>query len=139
MNSPGGGAGTSSTGARLTFSELAPHVRLLTLAGELDYFSAPTLMEAFQREVDEAQTHYVVDLDAVSYLDTSGLGFLLSLLESCRQRDGELVVVASRPHLLRVLSKTNLDRVLTCVTTIPEAVDRLPEPPPPARKSPRRR
>jgi anti-sigma B factor antagonist len=67
--------------------------RLLTLVGELDLASAPLL----DRELAEAESanerRLVVDLSGVEFIDSIGLGLLVSANERSRQRGCEFSCV----------------------------------------------
>ena len=56
-----------------------------------------------------------VDLHKVDFLDSSGLGALVSLLKAVRP-DGELVLFGVRPSLREILRLTHLDSVFPCET-----------------------
>lgn len=55
----------------------------------------------------------VVDMGRVDFLDSSGLGALVSLLKATRPT-GELVLFAVRPSVREILRLTHLDSVFAC-------------------------
>ncbi|HXG74948.1 MAG TPA: anti-sigma factor antagonist [Gaiellaceae bacterium] len=99
---------------------------LLLAEGELDAYAAPDL-EAELRRLTEA-TGGVLDLSAVSFLDSTALGVLV---RACRQLPGhgcDLRVVLPRGTARRIFEITALDRVLPVETTREAAVAALSSP-----------
>ncbi|HEY3997742.1 MAG TPA: STAS domain-containing protein [Candidatus Xenobia bacterium] len=103
--------------ARLVGTRLSPTRCLLTVVGALDYYSAPEMSHDFHQYIDDGLTDYILELDGATHIDSSGLGFVISVYHSVRARDSHLVVVVSNTRYLNLLSKTRLDQVLTIVST----------------------
>jgi anti-anti-sigma factor len=53
----------------------------------------------------------VVNLEKVDHIDSGGLGILVGLFISARNRGGELKLVSPDEHVKDVLRRTNLDTV----------------------------
>lgn len=94
--------------------ETEPHgaTTLLVLRGDLELNTAPDLREALVGVIGE-RARIVVDLEAVDFLDSAGLGILVGGLKRARERDGDLELVCSSRAVLRPLQLTGLDRVFT--------------------------
>ena len=85
---------------------------LVVLRGDLDLATAPELRECLVKIIDEG-ARIVVDLDAVDFLDSAGLGILVGGLRRARTRGGDLELVCSHGQVLRPLEITGLDRTFT--------------------------
>jgi anti-anti-sigma factor len=85
---------------------------VLKAVGRLNMVSAPQLKTAVDEVVAEGGTHVVVDLSGVEFIDSSGLGAIVSGLKSLRQAGGDLRIAAAGEQVLAVLHLTNLDRIL---------------------------
>ena len=97
----------------------APHVTpfdhgaIVTLSGELDAYDAPTLRERFAEVAAEhAGTVVVLDLTAVTFLDSTALGTVVGLLRRVREAGGALRVVLPVGEARRIFELTSLDRSL---------------------------
>jgi anti-sigma B factor antagonist len=97
----------------------APHVTsfddgaIVTLSGELDAYDAPTLRERFADVAGEHAGRVVVlDLTAVTFLDSTALGTIVGLLRRVREGGGELRVVLPESEARRIFELTALDRTL---------------------------
>jgi anti-anti-sigma factor len=64
----------------------------------------------------------VVNLEKVDHIDSGGLGILVGLFISARNRGGELKLVSPDKHVNDVLQRTNLDTVFKVYANDEEAV-----------------
>jgi anti-sigma B factor antagonist len=80
--------------------------------GRLNMVAAPRLRELITEIVLSGSTRIVVDLSSTEFIDSSGLGALISGLKTARQAGGDLRIAAPTPQVETVLSLTNLNRVL---------------------------
>ena len=62
-----------------------------------------------------------VDLGPTTFIDSSGLGALVSGLKTCRQAGGDLRIAAAGEQVRTVLKLTNLDRILRTHDTVEDA------------------
>lgn len=83
---------------------------LLRLAGRLDAANAPALERTLTAARGEAP-RLLLELSAVDFLDSSGLGALVGALKSCRRAGGDLRLAAPSAPVARLLRLTALDRV----------------------------
>jgi anti-sigma B factor antagonist len=95
---------------------------VLAVAGEVDLASAPSFRRAAIEAAGDAG-RVVVDLTACDHLDSVGVGLLLGLHKRLRERSGSLVVVCPEPRVRRVLELTEVDRIITVVDRIDDAVE----------------
>jgi anti-sigma B factor antagonist len=92
-----------------------PHEQgvVLSLSGELDAYDAPALRTSFGELVrDHPGGVVVLDLADVSFLDSTALGTIVSLLRRVRESDGELRVVLPETAARRIFEVTALERAL---------------------------
>ena len=93
-------------------SEELGGIPVVHVSGEVDVSTAPVLHDALAA-VPESSARVVVDLSAVTFLDSTGIGVLVAAL--MRLRDGPsagtLGLVVTRPHLNKVLEVTGLTTI----------------------------
>lgn len=100
-------------------AELVTDLRLcasgatITVRGEVDVHTAPALRERLAEIVNQGEARIVVFLDAVSFIDSVGLGVLVGAHKAQAGRGRDLELVCSEPRVLRVLHLTGLHRVFT--------------------------
>ena len=95
---------------------------VLACTGRLDMVSAPDVRAAVQRSVAAGRARIVVDLAGVTFIDSSGLGMLVSGLKTARQASGDLRIAAAGQQVRTVLDLTNLSRILRPYATVEEAM-----------------
>lgn len=105
--------------------ETSPHGTDATVVrcdGRLTMVTAPALKTAVTAAVADGRPRVVVDLSGVGFIDSSGLGALVSGLKETRQAGGDLRIVGATAQVLTVLGLTNLDRVLHPYAQLEDAV-----------------
>ncbi len=95
-----------------TVKDLGGGVAVLHLDGRLNMVSAARLREAVTSTVAKGNTRIAVDLADVDFMDSSGLGALISGLKTARQAGGDLRIAAPSEQVKLVLQLTNMERVL---------------------------
>ncbi len=84
---------------------------VIDVGGEVDILTAPKLREQIHHAIDRGEKDLIVDLLDVSFMDSSGLGVLISALKRTKEVGGSLTVVAATRPVTNVLSLTGLDKV----------------------------
>ena len=85
---------------------------IIVATGRLDMVAAPQLKALVQGAVAEARMPVVVDLAAVQFIDSTGLGALISGLRVTRQVGSDLRIAGAGTQVLSVLAMTRIDRVI---------------------------
>lgn len=86
-------------------------VTVVHVGGEIDVYTAPLLRERLDEQIAAGRIHLVVDLEGVTFMDSTGLGVLVGRLKLIRARKGTLRLVCSSQRILKVFSITGLDKV----------------------------
>jgi anti-anti-sigma factor len=81
----------------------------------LNLVSAPGLTAVVNEVIAFGRPHIIVDLSGTEFVDSSGLGALVSSLKKARQAGGDLRIAGLAPQVRAVFELTNLDRVLKTV------------------------
>ncbi len=94
----------------LTVSERADHT-LVTLRGELDL---ATQGEFRTRVIDllvSGSTDLVVDLSALTFLDSTGIGALIGIRRRAHALQGSLILVCPTAAVMKLFTITGLEKV----------------------------
>jgi anti-sigma B factor antagonist len=102
-------------------TERQPKQCEMTLRGEIDVYTAPKLKEELVAVIESGCANVVIDLEGVTFIDSSGLGVLVSALRRARERDGAVRVVCTRENILKIFRITGLDKVFPVFSDITEA------------------
>ena len=84
---------------------------VVSVGGEIDVYTAPKLREALLELVNAGRYQLIVDVEAVDFLDSTGLGVLVGGLKRVRANDGNLRVVCTQERLLKIFRITGLTKV----------------------------
>lgn len=103
---------------------VSPDAALLTLSGEVDVNTVPGWQEMATEALQHKPSTVVVDLSAVTFMDSSGLGVLAVLVRATRGTGATLYAVRPCPVVRRVITVCGLDGYFTFVD---EADARLAE------------
>jgi anti-sigma B factor antagonist len=95
---------------------------IVSIAGEIDLDTAPTLREELLRVLSNGPLHLILDMAKVSFLDSSGLGVLVGTLRRARMLGGTVSIAAPIRQVLEVLEITGLDAVFPVHDTVDDAV-----------------
>lgn len=87
------------------------HVEL-AVSGEIDLSTAGDLRTAVNAELDGHAGRVVLDMAAVSFIDSSGLNALIEVHQALGDRGGSLVVRSPSQAVRRLFEITALDRVI---------------------------
>jgi anti-sigma B factor antagonist len=98
-----------------------PGCTVVEVRGELDMATSVQLQESLRRLVDAGDRHLVVDLAEVGFMDSSGLGALVTVFQTLTDADGWLRLAAVQPTVRRVLSITSVDRAIGVYDSVEEA------------------
>jgi anti-sigma B factor antagonist len=100
-------------------------VTVLAPTGRLDIAGAAALKEAIGEAVKNAPPKVVIDMEGVSFVDSTGLGSVIAALKQIRNSQGELRLAAPNQQVRVVLELTTLDRVFPYYATVEEALTGL--------------
>ncbi|MEV3860122.1 STAS domain-containing protein [Streptomyces sp. NPDC050095] len=89
-----------------------PHGPVVALTGDLDYESAPLLLDALPRIDVTAGGTVTLDLAAVRFFDSGGINALLRARTALQERGAGLTVRRLSPVVERIFRITGLDTVL---------------------------
>lgn len=98
---------------------------VVAVSGEVDVYSAPALKDSLTELLQSGVVTVIVDLSAVAFLDSTGLGALVEARSATTEAGGSLPLVCSQERILKLFAITGLDGVFTIHPTVDEAVTAL--------------
>lgn len=106
---------------RTQVSEIAGWT-VVSLYGELDVATSPELRELLVRLVGDGAERLVLDLEGVDFLDSTGLGTIISVLKRVRTHGGDLRLVSTQARITRLFEITGLDKAIPLLPSLDAAV-----------------
>ncbi|GIN38248.1 MULTISPECIES: anti-sigma F factor antagonist [Heyndrickxia] len=106
--------------------EVKQKVLCIRLSGELDHHSAESLRENVNQAIENYQIqHLVLNLEQLTFMDSSGLGVILGRYKQIKQKNGEMVVCAISPAVKRLFEMSGLFKIIRLDESEKFALERL--------------
>jgi anti-sigma B factor antagonist len=106
-------------------TELRNNVLVVHVAEKrVDASKAPVFKDEMTKCIDSGQNQIVLDLSGVDFIDSSGLGAIVSCLKRIGPR-GSLAVAGATGAVSRLFSLTRMDRVFALHDSVDAAVEQL--------------
>jgi anti-sigma B factor antagonist len=93
------------------------------IKGDIDINSSPDIRNAFEKVVKTKAMKVLVNLNGVSYVDSSGLATLVEMLKKTRSYGGKLRISNLEPKVKSLFEITKLEKLFEIFETAEEAVE----------------
>lgn len=100
-------------------------VALMALAGELDLATCPRVAAVVDSVLADGLDCVLVDLDALTFCDSTGLGALLSASRVVTAAGGSFVLAGARGPVHKLLVLTHIEAALVLEAEVQPALQRL--------------
>ncbi len=97
-------------------------VTVVQISGEINISTSPELRKLFEKE---ALKKIVVDLEKVTYIDSSGLATLVEILKRTKNQGGSLGLSGMSDKVKSLFEITKLDKLFKIFQSQEEAVTRV--------------
>lgn len=94
---------------------------VVELVGELDVYTARSLRGVLDHTPRADRRRIAVEMSRLEFLDSSGLGVLVSAMKQAQALGGGLCMVRPRERILKTLRITGLIRVIPPFDDLPKA------------------
>jgi anti-sigma B factor antagonist len=97
----------------------APGAQVFTLAGPVTLPNLFTLQAELRN--GELPKSVILDLSAVPYMDSAGMGAIVNYFVHCQNRGVKLIAVGICSRVHELFKMTKVDTVIPCFPTVEEA------------------
>ena len=94
------------------FRDLKEH-KIIELKGDIDYFSVSELKNAIFKLIHEKTPSIILDLQKVEYMDSSGLGLIVTAHRVMSNYNGKISLVNVCDDIRVILKLATVDTLLT--------------------------
>jgi len=98
-------------------------VTVLDVDGQLIVGNRQELKKAVLNELEKGERKFLVDFTNTGYIDSSGLGVLVSLSKKIREQEGELRLASLNEDLRTLFELTKLDTLFRIADSREEALE----------------
>jgi anti-sigma B factor antagonist len=102
-------------------NDLDGHTSVVSVEGELDLSSAPSLKWTLIDLLDAGRSQLVVDLSLTTFMDSTALGVLIGVNRSL-DVGARLAIVCTQANVLRIFEFSGLDGAFAIFSTLDEAL-----------------
>jgi len=103
-------------------TQISGDVCILHCSGRIVFGDEGAALRERGRNILAGTPKVVVDLNEVDYIDSGGLGILVGLWVSARNKGGELKLVSPTQRIKELLRRTSLAQIFRVYVNIDEAV-----------------
>lgn len=84
---------------------------LLTLSGEMDMYYTPKFKEEALQAYNKNPRDIVIDAEKLDYLDSTGLGGFIHLMNAVKQNGHTITLVGLQSNVKKLFTITKLDKL----------------------------
>lgn len=106
----------------ISHETLVNAVQLVTIQGRLDQSLNPELEEYLNRLLADGHYHLIVDLTAVTYINSGGLRCLISAWRQIQPHNGRLMLCGLNERLQEVFNMIGFDKLFPIYPTRDETI-----------------
>jgi anti-sigma B factor antagonist len=107
---------------------IAKTIAVIKPSGLLDGVKAPTFRQEIDTAIQTGCLWICVNLEEVTFLDSSGLGALVAALKSARSAGGDLYLCGLNKQVQMVFELTSMDRAFRIHETMEDLFSTIAEP-----------
>ena len=96
---------------------------IFDINGEIDLYNAPEIKDQIKAMMDKGKVNIIINLDKVSYIDSSGIGVLISSLSNLKKAGGCLKIINVYASVRKVFELTKLTSFFDIYDSEQEAID----------------
>lgn len=96
---------------RIRVSEAGDAGVTIALAGDVDVYTTPEVLRELRTLLERGRTSVVVNLEKVTYIDSTGLGALLEVMRRARSLGGGLSIVTQDRRTVHLFESFGLSKV----------------------------
>ncbi|CAM5625709.1 STAS domain-containing protein [Streptomyces pilosus] len=100
-------------------------VALLTVEGYLDVDTATEFQHHLANQLHHGRRHFLLDLTAVPFMDSSGMNIILRVYQEARDLPGSVHIISPAPAVRRILDLTGVSITVPVSESVEEALERV--------------
>ena len=83
----------------------------INLGGELDVSTSDKLKEYLHKLADQEMLDMKINLENLEYIDSTGLGVMISVLKKLKVGNKEIYIINPRNNVRKIFNITGLDKI----------------------------
>ncbi len=83
----------------------------VTLSGDLDIYATSAFKEELSKLLDKENKDIVIDCENLNYIDSTGLGALISVYQNVSENGHGIRLKNTKPNIKKIFEITRLDEI----------------------------
>ena len=97
-------------------------IYIIDIEGEMDLYNAFKLKELVGKMLDRGIRLFIINMDKVDYIDSSGIGALIFVSSALKKRNAKLVITNIHGSVKKVIELTKLTGYFPMKETLKEGI-----------------
>lgn len=97
-------------------------VQVIHIPDRLTSDTSDVLKKMLKEFVDNGRYKIVMDLEKTDYMDSSGLGAIVSKIAATRSKNGDIRLANPKKYVINLLELTHIDQIIKIFNSREEAV-----------------
>jgi len=97
-------------------------IYIVDILGDLDLYSSLQLKDLFIKLLEKKPRVFIMNLESVSFLDSSGIGALITMYNTALQKHIKFLLANVRGQTRNVMSLTRLEKFFPIASSIEDAI-----------------
>ncbi len=98
---------------------------IIDVNGEMDLYNSYKLKELVMKMLEKKVEHFIINLENVDYIDSSGIGALIYICSTIKKMSLKLVITNIHGSVKKVIELTKLMGYFPIAQTIDEALKKM--------------
>ena len=103
-------------------------INILRLEGYVDAHTFTEFEEELTRLVESGKYNLLLDLEKLTYINSTGLGLLMATFRQVRQHGGDLVIAKMSDKITNIFNLLGFSRLISTYPTEAEALQKFAQP-----------
>lgn len=86
---------------------------VVTLSGDIEIYNVQELKKELLELIASKKANLVLDAKNLNYIDSTGLGVLVSILKEVKSYGGNIAIKHLKPYIAKIFGITGLDNVFS--------------------------
>ncbi len=115
----------AQTNIKVSLRSLTPQTSILDIQGEINAFAEKDLMTAYIQATEGGAQVIILNFEKLEYMNSSGIGLLITLLIRCKRQKQQLVAIHLTDHYRQIFELTRLNEAIKIYSDETEALASL--------------
>ncbi|HVF10215.1 MAG TPA: STAS domain-containing protein [Abditibacteriaceae bacterium] len=103
-------------------------VQVLRLEGYVDAHTFAEFEEELTKLIEDGSYNLLLDLEKLTYINSTGLGLLMATFRQVRQHQGDLVIAKMSDKITNIFNLLGFSRLISTYPTEQEALQKFTQP-----------